>query len=156
MGILDAPALEMGWASLEVELQRLRPAYVGIGEEAVSCVEGLRLAALVKESGAQVVAGGCFFGHVGPETLRTGHVDFIVHGEGELTIVDLVRALQTRDSSALRDVQGISFLDDEEVVRTERRPAIPNLDDLPFPAYDLLPVDARRLVAGVEDRARRR
>ena len=42
--ILDAPALEMGWRTLAAEIQRRRPAFVGIGEEAVSCVEGLRLA----------------------------------------------------------------------------------------------------------------
>ena len=58
--ILDAPALEMGWRTLTAEMQRRRPAFVGIGEEAVSCVEGLRLARLAKDCGAKVIAGGCF------------------------------------------------------------------------------------------------
>src|SRR5439155_16171998 len=70
VAILDAPALRMGWKSLTAEIKRLRPAYIGIGEEAVSCLEGLRLAALAKEAGAHVVAGGCFFGNVGPQALQ--------------------------------------------------------------------------------------
>lgn len=139
--ILDAPALEMGWRSVECEVRRRCPTYVGIGEEAVSCVEGLRLAGIAKSCEAKVVAGGCFFGHVAPEALATGLVDVIVHGEGELTIVELVEALREGSHAALRSVQGISFLDGDEVVRTTPRPLIPDLDSLPFPAYDLLPVE---------------
>lgn len=139
--ILDAPALEMGWRSLTAELRRLRPAFVGIGEEAVSCIEGLRLAALAKEGGARVIAGGCFFGHVAPEVLRTGLVDVVVHGEGEQTVVELVPALRVARASELRRVAGISFRDGEEVVCTGARPLIADLDRLPFPAYDLLPAE---------------
>jgi len=139
--ILDAPALEMGWRTLESEIRRRQPTYVGIGEEAVSCVEGLRLAALAKAGGARVIAGGCFFGHVAPESLRTDLIDVVVHGEGEVTIVELVEALRGGDRPALRQVAGISFADGEEVVTTEPRQLIADLDTLPLPAYDLLPVE---------------
>jgi radical SAM superfamily enzyme YgiQ (UPF0313 family) len=139
--ILDAPALEMGWRTLTAEIQRRRPAFVGLGEEAVSCVEGLRLARLAKAGGATVIAGGCFFGHVAPEALGTSVIDVIVHGEGEQTLVELVEALRSGDRSDLKRVAGISFADGEEIVTTPPRPLLPDLDRLPFPAYDLLPVD---------------
>ncbi len=140
--ILDAPALEMGWRTLETELRRCAPAYVGIGEEAVSCVEGLRLAKLAKELGSRVVAGGCFFGHVAPQALASGLIDAVVHGEGEATLVELVQAWREASPAALREIRGISFLpDDDRVVTTAPRPLISNLDTLPLPAYDLLPVD---------------
>jgi anaerobic magnesium-protoporphyrin IX monomethyl ester cyclase len=139
--ILDAPALEMGWRTLETELRRRRPAYVGIGEEAVSCVEGLRLARLAKSLRARVVAGGCFFGHVAPQALGTGVVDAVVHGEGELTLVELVQAWRNNCPKTLHEVRGISFLAEaNQVVTTAPRPLIADLDNLPFPAYDLLPV----------------
>jgi anaerobic magnesium-protoporphyrin IX monomethyl ester cyclase len=139
VAILDAPALKMGWKSLTAEMRRLQPSYIGIGEEAVSCQEGLRVAALGKEAGARVIAGGCFFGNVGPQALQTGLIDVIVQGEGEETIVELISALRSRQAGDFRRVRGIHFLDGEEVVFTGHRPPIPNLDDLPFPAYDLLP-----------------
>src|ERR1019366_5607000 len=106
--ILDAPALEMGWRTLTAEIQRRCPAYVGIGEEAVSCVEGLRLARLAKACGAKVIAGGCFFGHVAPQALATGLLDAVVHGEGEATVVELVQALREGSAEALAKVNGIS------------------------------------------------
>ncbi|MCX6915344.1 MAG: radical SAM protein [Verrucomicrobia bacterium] len=151
--ILDAPALEMGWRSIASEIQRRHPAYVGIGEEAVSCVEGLRLARLAKAIGARVIAGGCFFGHVAPQALATGLLDVVVHGEGEVTIVELVQALRAGSRDALARVNGISFLPEpgtpnpppaanaSEVITTPPRQLVPNLDTLPLPAYDLLPME---------------
>jgi hypothetical protein len=142
--ILDAPALEMGWRTLEAEIHRRRPAWVGIGEEAVSCVEGLRLARIVRACGAQVIAGGCFFGQVAPEALATGLIDVVVHGEGELSLVELVQALREGPRASLAKVNGISFSDggaDGKVVTTPPRQLLPDLDALPLPAYDLLPVE---------------
>ncbi len=141
VAILDAPTLSMGWTTLAGQMRSLSPALIGIGEEAVSCVEGLRLARLGKELGARVIAGGCFFSHVADEVLATGLVDAVVHGEGEVTLVELVRALLEKDAAALRRVEGVSFLDDGEVVFTGYRELLCNLDELPFPAYDLLPME---------------
>ena len=166
--ILDAPALEMGWRTLEAELRRRNPTFVGIGEEAVSCVEGLRLARLAKAGGARVIAGGCFFGNVAPEVLATRLIDVVVHGEGEVTLVELVQAVRDGSANALAEVNGISFLDGSPaeaqnrecpfprlgtpaelpspnphapVISTPPRQPLPDLDSLPFPAYDLLPVE---------------
>jgi len=138
--ILDAPALEMGWRTLAAEIAQRRPAFVGLGEEAVSCVEGLRLARLARDCGARVIAGGCFFGHVAPQVLATGLIDVVVHGEGELTLVELVQALREGSTAALAEVNGISFLSGD-VVTTAPRQLVPDLDTLPLPAYDLLPVE---------------
>ncbi len=140
VAILDAPVLQMGWKSLAAELARLKPRYVGIGEEAVSCVEGLRLARLAKQQGARVIAGGCFFGQAAGGALATGLIDVVVHGEGEQTIVELVEALRSSNKQDLRLVRGISFFDAEELIFTGNRPPMPDLDRLPMPAYDLLPI----------------
>ncbi|MGA2862857.1 MAG: radical SAM protein [Verrucomicrobiota bacterium] len=142
--ILDAPALAMGWRTLEAEIHRRRPAFVGIGEEAVSCVEGLRLARLARAGGARVIAGGCFFGQLAPQALATGLIDVVVHGEGELTLVELVQALRGGPGEALAKVDGISFRaggSEGAVVTTPPRQLLPDLDALPLPAYDLLPVE---------------
>jgi anaerobic magnesium-protoporphyrin IX monomethyl ester cyclase len=140
VGILDAPALSMGWNTLTEQLKSLKPDYLGIGEEAVGCVEGLRIAKLAKEIGARVIAGGCFFSQVAPQVLATGLIDIVVHGEGEVTIVEMLRALLEGDANSLRAVAGLSFLDGEKVVFTGFREPMADLDRLPFPAYDLLPV----------------
>ncbi|MGC8989690.1 MAG: hypothetical protein ACP5MD_06170, partial [Verrucomicrobiia bacterium] len=126
--ILDAPATAMGWRTLGADLERRRPAHVGLGEEAVSCLEGLRLARLAKQLGATVIAGGCFFGHVAPQAVGTGLIDVVVQGEGEQTIAELVQALRSGPRANLRAVNGITFADGEQIVTTPRRPLLPDLD----------------------------
>jgi len=63
-------------------------------------------------------------------------VDVIVAGEGEATIVELIRALQ--DGRPLDTVAGIWFRRDGRPVGTGRRPRLRDLDRLPPPAYDLI------------------
>jgi len=72
--------------------------------------------------------------------ISTGLVDVVVHGEGEVTVVELVQALRDTPQELSR-VLGISFRQSEATVTTAPRPLIGDLDQLPFPAYDLLPVE---------------
>ena len=68
----------------------------------------------------------------------------VVHGEGEVTIVQLVEAL-ARDRVGLSGVQGVSFRADGDVVTNPPRPPIEDLDSLPFPAWHLLQHERYRL-----------
>lgn len=62
-------------------------------------------------------------------------VDVVVNGEGELTFVDLVRALVAgRSPRELHDVAGVSFVDPEgAIVTTPARERIADLDTIPSP-----------------------
>lgn len=66
--------------------------------------------------------------------------DICVLGEGDETIVDLLAAIDSgRD---LKGVRGICFRNgDGNVVRTEERPVIQEIDQIPFPNYDLFETD---------------
>ena len=141
--ILDAPVLKMGWRSLEAELRSRRPQVVCIGEETVSAPEGLRLAAMVREihgQGVKVIAGGHFFTFMEEYALIEHDVDVVVRHEGEQTLVELLDELQ-RVQPDLAKVRGIAFLEGDRVVRTPMRPLMEDLDSLPMPAWDLLPMD---------------
>ena len=61
-------------------------------------------------------------------------IDFIILGEGELTILDLINALEKGKN--LSDVKGIAYRKDNHIVFTEARALISNLDMLPFPSRD--------------------
>ena len=76
------------------------------------------------------------------ETLELGCVDFIVIGEGETTFTELVKVLQKGQAPAEEDlgnILGIGFKTEKGAVRlTPPRNPLRNLDELPFPAYDLV------------------
>ena len=70
--------------------------------------------------------------------------DAIVIGEGELTVVELVDAIG--NARSLSQVKGIAYRNGEEVIITEERPLIQEVDMIPWPAYDLFPIDYYRLI----------
>lgn len=72
------------------------------------------------------------------EILNDNLADFIVHREGEYTMLELVTILYNGDDP--RKVNGISFRDDGHIIHTPVRPFINDLDRLPFPAWDLFPL----------------
>jgi len=72
--------------------------------------------------------------------LRSGAVCAVI-GEGEPTIVELVDSLLSRGTLSLSGVDGIAYLEGGELVFTRPREPVADLDSLPFPAYDLLPME---------------
>ncbi|HNX82694.1 MAG TPA: radical SAM protein, partial [Candidatus Omnitrophota bacterium] len=65
--------------------------------------------------------------------------DCAIIGEGERTFSDLVRALGNDDD--FNTIRGIAVLKDTTVVRTPVQPFIDDLDEIPFPAWDLIDID---------------
>jgi len=139
--IVDCPALKMGWRSLDRLLRSQMPDVLCIGEETVSAHEALRLARLAKDidSAVTVIAGGCYFSYAIEDSLQTRDIDFVVRGEGEETLADLVGELRRRDPDPA-PVRGIAYRDGEGIRMTDTRPLIRDMDSLPVPAYDLLPM----------------
>ncbi len=66
-------------------------------------------------------------------------IDICVLGEGEETLIDIVA--KCRDRAALAEVPGTAFLAEGEVVKTGPRQRIRAIDALPYPAWDLLPIE---------------
>ena len=76
--------------------------------------------------------------------LRVTGADAVVMGEGEITIIRLLDALDAGEP--LCSVKGIAFRDGDDVVVNERRPLIEDVDSIPFPAYELFPMEYYRLL----------
>lgn len=72
--------------------------------------------------------------------LNNTHVDIVVNGEGEETCLDLVNTLDKTDS--IGNVPGITYKDPNgKIIQNPPRLPIEDLDSLPFPAWDLIPMD---------------
>lgn len=76
--------------------------------------------------------------------IKKTQADAIVIGEGERTIIELMKALANKES--LAPIKGIAYGEGEKVVINERRSLIRNIDEIPFPAYRLFPIDHYRLL----------
>ena len=86
-----------------------------------------------------IICGGPQVPDEASQWLETNHfVDVVVHGEGELTFVDLIdsywQSLQNGQSTWLKDILGISWRDPEDSGAVKRNPPRPRLRDLEFPS----------------------
>jgi anaerobic magnesium-protoporphyrin IX monomethyl ester cyclase len=69
--------------------------------------------------------------------------DFILIGEAELTLHELIEAINN-DVRDFTSIEGLAFYRNNELIKTRRRNVLKELDSLPFPAWDLLDVSPYR------------
>ncbi len=118
---------------LHAYLQREKPPIVGIYSNLMTRTNVLRVMAAAKDAGSTIVVGGPDPANYLDEYLSRG-ADVVAIGEGELTLEELVPHLLKHGPRELGGIQGIAFRDDSgEIVRTEPRPMIADLDGQPFP-----------------------
>jgi anaerobic magnesium-protoporphyrin IX monomethyl ester cyclase len=87
--------------------------------------------------------GGQHFTALAEESLKAyPDIDFVVRGEGEQTLAELVQTLGRK--TPLSNVDGISFRNQGEIIHMPDRHLIENLDDLPFPGYHFVEEHARK------------
>lgn len=70
----------------------------------------------------------------------TPEVNFCVLGEGEETLTELLKTIQT--NSNFSDVAGIAFRKNNQIIQTPRRGRINKLDELPNPDWSDIPIEA--------------
>ncbi len=75
-------------------------------------------------------------------------VDIVIRGEGEETLYETIKKIE--EGKSLHGVLGVSFRKDGEVIMNPSRPFIPDIEKLPFPAYDLFPMDKYTLPPDVK------
>ena len=137
--ILDSENLGMDFEGVAKEVSTWKPDLVGMTFPTPAFPHVLRCASIVKKYGdIPVVVGGPHPSAFPKETLEEiPDIDFCVVGEGEVSFYNLVATIKSGGSSS--NVQGISYRENGKVHRTFPYPLIQDLDEIPFPARDLLP-----------------
>lgn len=129
--------------AFDVALNSEQPDVVGISCLIPTRTTALDLADRAGAAGAMVIVGGPD-PTADPQPYLAGHsIDVVVHHEGEQTIVSLLDLVDagTTGPEHLDHEPGIAFRRNGRVVLNQPRPPIENLDDLPFPARDLIDLD---------------
>ncbi|MDP8298189.1 MAG: radical SAM protein [Candidatus Orphnella occulta] len=119
-------------------LQRLRPAdVVGLYGGLTSTIPRLyEIARFYKDKGVITIAGGQHFAEENIKEALLSGVDYIVIGEGEETIKELLRGLSKQED--IRNIRGIAYIKDGEVTYTTKRAPITDFDKLPLPDFSLV------------------
>ena len=172
--IIDAIAERMSWKEFEKCLRAKAPKYYMTQVTAPTLTNDMYGVMLAKSLGATTMAFGTHVTAMPSETLRDyPALDFVLHGEPELTFREVIDVLEGRQANRpqwvidllkktdpnwqpttepvdgtpidLSTVKGLVWRRRGEMVTNLARPFIPDLDDLPMPLHHLLPLDAYRM-----------
>ncbi len=168
VAIVDAIAERMGWQEFEKVLRARAPKFYLTQLTAPTLTNDMYGVMLARSIGARTIAFGT---HVTPmpfETMRDyPALDYILRGEPELTLRELVDTLEGKQASRpqwvesllrktdpdwkpaepaghgadLTRIKGLVWREAGEIRVNPSRPFIPDLDDLPMPLHRLLPLE---------------
>lgn len=91
-----------------------------------------------KDESLKIILGGPHPSILPEEVMSDPNVDFVVKGEGEYAFLNLLNAID--NNSDLKKVNGLSYRQGSNVVHNSPAEFIIDLDALPRPAYELLPM----------------
>ena len=139
--ILDTVALQLSNQQILDEIKKAGPRYIGISAMTHTIGSAAHIARNIKQlnNNIKIILGGVHITAAAEETFRKypGCFDVGVIGEGEITIIELLRVFE--NGGDLKDVPGLAFMKENQFMSTRPREFISNLDELPLPAWHLLP-----------------
>lgn len=132
VSLLDADYTNMSIEVMMAEVKARNPDLILMGHSGSTSAQPIinNLSKCLKTicEDVKIIIGGVFPTYHWNEILTDNRaIDFVVCGEGEQVILDLVEAL--REGTDLLNVDGIAFHLEEKVIKTKTAKMLPNLDD---------------------------
>ncbi len=136
--LLDAEAMNFGFEDTVDFIKKKDYDVVGMTSTTPLFNACITIATELKRANLnlKIVLGGPHISALPNESISFDPIDFIVIGEGEYSFLELVKTIEQKGDFS--QVKGIGYKQDGKVILTPRRELISNLDELPFPARELI------------------
>jgi len=145
VSILDMEALRMDYESLPEYLETENPDIIGVHGTTPTSRFIKETVEIARKScpDVKIIVGGPHASLLPEDIFRDmPAVDYILRGEAEFTMRDLVGLISNcANIDDFKTIPGIGFRNGDKRFISTEMPRIENLDELPLPAYDLLPLD---------------
>ena len=149
--LLDAETQPWDYTQTAEEIRRLKPLLAAVvvsgtnpSASTMNMTGAGQIISALKELDADIktILMGLHPSALPERTVKEEKADFVCQGEGFFTLPKLIDAL--RSGSSRFEIEGLWYADNGRVVSNPRPPLMENLDELPRPAWDLLPMDKYR------------
>ena len=140
--IVDSLAEDYDYEDVKRIIKRYDPDVFGITSTTSMVPDAYKIAKIAKEhnENVKVVMGGPHATFVPERTFKEcPYLDFIVRGEGEQTFKELIECLEKKKDPS--NILGLSINMHNKVKNNSPRPLIKDIDRIPMPSYDLLPME---------------
>lgn len=139
--VLDNYLLKKPIDQVKLVIQKSNPEIVGITCGSATYQRCVEVAKAVKEvlPSCKVVVGGWHPSYLPESLLQHPEIDYAVMGEGERAMVELATHI-TKGDSAVVTVPGVAYKNKDKIIKNAPK-FISNMDEIPFPARHLLPMN---------------
>lgn len=141
---IDKNNIRYGLSAGEIKdrIEQYNPDVIGI-----TCIQSMRfyeakeICRIAKSinKGVITVMGGSHVTGVPEECLKDENLDFVVIGEGEIVFHNLLKAIESKGS--FKNIKGLGYRDNNRIIINKGREWIKDLDSIPMPAWNLLPME---------------
>jgi len=142
--LIDAEAENLGLEELEKLIEEYQPEVIGFSVTTPIFKKARETAKEIKKfiPNAVIVFGGPHITSFPKISLEFPEIDFGVIGEGEITVCELIDAIENKKD--FETVKGIVFRQQGKIIQTEPRELIQNLDEISLPAWHLIDIKKYR------------
>lgn len=147
--ILDTRLYKEPLRKVYTAIDEFQPEIIGIGALTLEAPAMYQIAHLIKQvTDVPVVVGGPHATSVPEEVMKNKDIDAVVIGEGEITFYELLNMLES--GKDVDNIKGIGYRNNvDTVLINSNRAYIDNLDNLPFPAWDLVELEKYATIASM-------
>ena len=141
IGVIDVNGLRWSHEQVMEEILSYRTQVIGIGGM-ISVYRWVRtMTSIIREKlpETKILLGGSVGTSIIDTALRKLNIDVIAIAEADDTILELLPAVLNGDD--LENIRGLAYLENDQVVKTAARPQLEDLISLPYPAWDLFPME---------------
>ncbi len=136
--IIDAIAEGLSKQALLKKVAEIKPAVVGLTSPTQQIYDAAVVAKEIKDMFPEIktIIGGYHASALPEQTLKEfNSFDYLLYGEGELTLPELLAAITTDKDDILKNIKGIVYRDGNRIIVNPPRPYI-DINVLPMPDFD--------------------
>ncbi len=139
--IFDAYSFGKSLAEIRKKILIFSPDVLGISAMTIQANDAYLIAKTAKAINPKIITvmGGPHATALPEEAINTGWIDIVVIGEGEFSMLEICDKIEKKHNN-FESIKGIVYKNGNKVVKTPNREKFEALDEIPFPAYHLLPL----------------
>ncbi|MEM1614082.1 MAG: radical SAM protein [Thermoplasmatales archaeon] len=147
VSIVDSIAMDYSFDQVKAEIKGKDPDLLGITSTTSMIPDAYKIAKFAKEynSNIKIAIGGPHVTFAQEMTLNESKdIDYVIAGEGETVFSNLL--LHLKGKKEIKEIRGIAYRDSGKIVVNPPEALIKDIDSIPLPSIDLLPMD--KYIAG--------
>jgi len=139
--VIDCPIENMGFDQIPSIIKKENPDIVGVASCTPTITFALKVLRMTKkvDKSIKTIIGGPHASAMPMDTIKNKEADFLVKGEGEVTTLELVKAIEK--NKKVDKIDGLWWRKGKKIVKNKERGPIKDLDSLPWPARHHVPVE---------------